>query len=114
MRDAVNELNALVRDKRLVEGIERFYADEVVMEESSSQAMEGRIANRDRERVFQDGLTRWDARLESSVVDEESGLAFNRWTIEYDHSTFGPGVLRQVAAQQWRDGKVVRETFYKI
>ena len=111
---SVSELNNLIAARKLVAGVERFYADDVVMSESFAQSLSGKNANIDRERVFQDGLTKWDATLHESVVDEENGLAFNRWTIEFNHSQFGEGVLRQIAAQTWRDGKVVAESFYKI
>ena len=114
LEQAVTELNRLVADRKLVEGIDRFYADDVVMAESASQSTRGKAANRERERVFVDGLTRWDATLHETVVDATKGLAMNRWTIEYSHRQFGDGVLRQIAAQQWRDGRIVHEAFYKI
>jgi SnoaL-like protein len=113
LKDTVAELNRLVADKKLVEGIDRFYADDVVMAESSAQSTTGKAANRERERAFVDGLTKWSATLHDTVVDEERGLALNRWTIEFDHRQFGAGVLRQIAAQTWRDGQIVHEAFYK-
>lgn len=114
LTSAVAELNRLIAGKKLVEGIERFYDDDVVMIESASQKTAGKAANRERERAFVDGLTKWNATLHDSVIDERRGIALNRWTIEYDHGQFGSGVLRQIAAQQWRDGRIVEETFYKI
>jgi hypothetical protein len=114
LRTSVEELNRLVAGRKLVEGIERFYADDVVMAESFTQSTTGKDANREREQAFVDGLTRWDATLHESVVDENRGIALNRWTIEYEHTQYGPGVLRQIAAQTWQDGKVVHEVFYKM
>jgi hypothetical protein len=111
---AVAELNRLVAGRKLVEGLDRFYDSEVVMIESSAQATRGKDANREREKKFVDGLTKWNATLHESVVDESKGLALNRWTIEFEHKEFGAAVLRQIAAQQWRDGKIVEEAFYKI
>lgn len=109
-----HELNELVRQKKLVEGIERYYDDEVVMIESSSQTTVGKSANLERERAFEAGLTRWEAKLHASIVDDERHLAFNHWTIHYDHEQYGSGVLEQIAVQQWRHGKIVREAFYKL
>ena len=114
IQSSVAELNRLVASKQLLEGIDRYYADDVVMAESSSQATTGKEANRERERAFVDGLTKWDATLHESVVDEKQGLALNRWTIAFQHREFGEGVLKQIAAQQWRDGKIVHEAFYKL
>jgi SnoaL-like protein len=114
LASAVAELNHLIADKKLIEGIDRFYDDDVVMIESSSQSTAGKPANRDRERVFVDGLTKWNATLHESVIDEANGLVVNRWTIEFDHSQFGAAVLRQIAAQRWRDGRIIEESFYKL
>lgn len=114
LTSSVAELNELIRRRQLVEGIERFYADDVVMLESSSQSTAGKAANRDRERAFVSGLSRWDATLRSSIVDEQRGLAFNHWTISFEHADFGSGVLEQIARQEWRDGRIVREAFYKL
>ncbi|HSP16369.1 MAG TPA: nuclear transport factor 2 family protein [Thermoanaerobaculia bacterium] len=114
LASAVAELNRLIAGRKLVEGIDRFYDDNVVMTESASQSTAGKAANRERERVFVDGLTKWNATLHDTVIDETRGVALSRWTIEYDHTQFGAGVLRQIAAQQWRDGRIVEESFYKV
>lgn len=111
---SIDELNALIRDRKLVEGIERFYADEVVMAESGTQSMTGKIANRERERAFVTGLTRWEPTLHSSAVDEHRGVAYNHWTIPFTHTEYGSGVLEQIAVQQWKDGRIVHEAFYKL
>ena len=111
---SVQQLNHLVQQRRLVEGIERFYSDDIVMVEGGGATTVGKDTNRERERVFESGLTRWDARLVASAVDEAAGTALNQWTIEYAHSEWGAGALNQVAVQQWRDGRIVHEAFYKI
>lgn len=114
LSEKVRELNDLVAAGQLVEGIERFYADDVTMAESNEQSMTGKEANRVREQAFQSGLTQWDARLLSSAVDSESGTALNQWSIDFAHNEYGAGTLRQVAVQQWRDGRIVNESFYKL
>lgn len=114
LQQDVEELNRLVAEKKLVEGVQRFYAEDVVMAESYAQSTNGKVANIERERAFVDGLTKWDATLHETVVDEDRGLALNRWTIDYEHSQYGPGVLRQIAAQTWQNGKIVHEAFYKL
>ena len=114
LRESIHELNELVRQRRLSEGVERFYDADVVMIESSSEETRGKAENIARERIFEAGLKRWDAVLNATVVDERSGIAFNHWTIHFDHSEFGNGILEQIAMQQWRDGRIVREAFYKL
>ena len=114
LEQQVRELNTLVVAGQLVEGIDRYYADDVEMAEAADQAMTGKEANRARELAFQNGLTQWDARLLSSAVDDQNGTALNQWSIDFAHNEYGSGTLRQVAVQQWRDGRIVRESFYKL
>ena len=111
---SVKQLNQLIEQKRLVDGIEAFYADDVAMAEAGAEPMVGKDANRAREEAFQGGLTKWDARLVASAVDETTGTALNQWLIDFEHAQWGPGTLNQVAVQQWRDGRIVRESFYKF
>ena len=113
--DAVTDLNTLVANREtILTAFERYYADDVTMHESSAGTTAGKHENREREQQFVSGLTKWNATLLGSAVDSERGLAFNRWHIEFEHTAFGAGVLRQIAAQQWRDGKIVNESFYKL
>ncbi len=110
----VKHLNQLIVDRQLVEAIDRYYHDDVVMTESLTQAMNGKDANRERERAFAGGLTAWDARLVSSAIDEASGTALNEWVLDYVHTEYGAGKMHQVAVQRWKDGRIVEESFYKL
>ena len=113
LSESVDHLNELIVQRKLVDGIDIFYADDVAMVEAGGEPMIGRDANRERERAFEEGLTAWNAHLLASAVDESTGTAFNEWVIDYDHAAWGAGTLRQVAVQKWRDGQIVREVFYK-
>lgn len=110
----VRKLNELIQQKRLVDGIEAFYADDVAMVEAGAEPMVGKAANRDRELAFEGGLKSWKATLLASAVDESNGTALNQWAIDFEHEQWGAGALRQVAVQQWRDGRIVHEAFYKF
>lgn len=113
-RVAVNELNSMIVKRQILEAIDRYYADEAAMRESFTDLTEGKQANRVRETAFVNGLTAWKATLHDSFVDEERGVAMNRWTLEYTHTQWGTFTVRQIAVQQWRDGKIVDESFYKF
>lgn len=114
LHQAVRELNELIVNKQLVHGIERFYADDVVMVEGGGAATAGKDANRERERLFEGGLTRWEPKLVASAVDETSGTALNEWILDFTHDQWGSAQQRQVAVQKWQDGRIVHEAFYKL
>lgn len=110
----VRKLNQMIEQKQILEAIERYYDDEVVMAEAGGEPTVGKQANTERERMFAEGLTSWKATLHSSAVDEETGTALNEWTLDYNHKLWGSATMRQVAVQKWRDGRIVQEFFYKF
>ncbi|MDQ3282798.1 MAG: nuclear transport factor 2 family protein [Acidobacteriota bacterium] len=114
LKFSVQQLNEMVANKQILEAFEQFYSDDITMVESGGEPMAGKEANRERERAFVGGLTKWDAQLLSSAVDEATGTALNEWVLTYDHSGWGAATMRQVAVQRWRDGRIVHESFYKL
>ncbi|HEY0155670.1 MAG TPA: nuclear transport factor 2 family protein [Thermoanaerobaculia bacterium] len=110
----VRKLNEMIVNRQIVDAFEQFYGDDVVMVEAGGEPMAGKSVNGERERAFVNGLTKWDARLVSSAVDESTGTALNEWILTWDHSAWGAVTARQVAVQRWRDGRIVHEAFYKL
>ena len=110
----VRKLNEMIVKMQILDAFEQFYGDDVVMVEAGGEPLAGKAANGERERAFVNGLTKWDARLVSSAVDEASGTALNEWVLTWDHSAWGPVTARQVAVQRWDGGRIVHEAFYKL
>lgn len=52
---SVKKLNELIAQKRLVDGLDAFYADDVAMVEAGGTPMVGKQANLDRERSSKAG-----------------------------------------------------------
>lgn len=104
----------MIVNRQIVDAFEQFYGDDVVMVEAGGEPIAGKSVNGERERAFVNGLTKWDARLVSSAVDETTGTALNEWILTWDHSAWGAVTARQVAVQRWRDGRIVHEAFYKL
>ena len=105
----VRELIALVEAGDAIAAMDEFYADDVEMRENLNPPMVGKAANLARERAFFAGITLHDNRAAAVLVDGDRA-AIN-WILDF---TGGDGVrysMDQVALQEWRDGKVIRERF---
>ncbi len=89
---------------------DRFYADDVVMSENGIDERVGKAANRAYEEAFVNGVEFHGAEVGAVLVDGDRAAV--EWT--FDLTPKGGERVRQhqVALQEWRDGKVVRETFY--
>jgi SnoaL-like domain len=105
------ELNQALQDQRVLEAFDRFYADEVAMQENSGEPCRGKTANRERVLQWAGTVAQFHAaRLIGSAVSDDR--AYSEW--EYD-LTYKNGVrsqINQVAVRVWRNGQVVSERFY--
>ena len=109
-RQRVLDLVAYVEQGRILEAIDEFYADDVVMQESNGTATAGKAANLERERAFYGTITDVENRALSVVVDGDRA-AIN-WLFEFTGADGKRYRMDQVAYQRWSGGVIVHERFY--
>ena len=109
-RDA--ELNALILEGRILDAFERFYAEDVVMQENTAPPTTGKAANRAREEQFIGSVEQLhEIRLLSTGAGED-GTTYGVWVIDASYKGAGRVRSEQVAVRTWKDGAVVREQFF--
>lgn len=94
----------------ILETFDRFYADDVVMSENGADERQGKAANREYEEAFVQNVTFHGAEVGDVLIDGERAAI--EWVFDMTPNGGERVQQRQVALQTWRDGKVVRETFY--
>ena len=104
-------LNQQVLGGDIMGAFEKFYAEDVVMQENSEEPIPGKAANRERELQFVASIAAFHgASVVSSAINGDT--SFSEWAMDV---TFQGGVrvsMAQVAVRTWKDGLVVRERFY--
>jgi hypothetical protein len=110
IRSQVRAVIEGIQAGRILETFDRYYADDVVMSENGIDERVGKAANRAYEQAFVDGVEFHGAELGAVIVDDD--LAAIEWSFDFTPKGGERVVQRQVAVQQWHDGKIVRETFY--
>ena len=109
-RDHVTRLVRYVEANRILDAIDELYDDHVSMQDNHNPPVVGQAANRERERQFFGGITLHQHRALSIAVDGDQAVI--HWLLEF---TGGDGKryrLDQLAHQEWKDGRIVRERFY--
>lgn len=111
LRHRVDTLNTMIRQGRIMEAMEEFYADDVVMSENDAEPTVGLAANLEREQAFVNN-TQWHGlELKDVVVDGDTSMV--RWWMDFTNSDYGQRLaFTQVAYQRWEDGKIAEERFY--
>jgi ketosteroid isomerase-like protein len=108
-RQRVKELVEYVESGRILEAIDRFYADDVAMQENSAAPVVGKAVNRERERVFFDSVTVHQNRARSIVADGDHAVI--NWLLEFTGADGKRYRLDQLAVQTWKDDRIVHERF---
>jgi len=107
----VEELNGMILNGQILEAFEKFYADDVVMQDNDYPARIGKTENREFEKAFVNGLQEFrGAKVLNTVVSD--GVAAIEWWFDYTHKDFGERNYRQLSVQRWKDDKIVEEKFY--
>ncbi|MES2124281.1 MAG: SnoaL-like domain-containing protein [Gemmatimonadota bacterium] len=109
-REAANDLVQLVTKGKLMEAFEKYYDEDVVMQENRKEPTVGKTANRVREEQFVGSVEAVHAMSAPSVVVDGDDVVIH-WIGDV---TFKGGVrvaMDQLAQQTWKDGKIVRERF---
>ncbi len=113
LRDDVNALNSMILQGQIMEAFEKYYADDVTMQENNGEPRVGKVTNRAYEEAFVSSLTAFNgAEVQALAVNEEDGLTMVQWWMAFTHKEYGDIDRTQVCVQQWKDGQIVHERFF--
>ena len=116
IHDLHAQLIAYLEEGKFAEGIEDFYADDVIAREGQAEANSGREALAAAERTFLEKVTAYHGiEVHATAIDETSegnGTVFYEATMRWDQSDKGAVVVEQAIVERWADGKVADIRFY--
>lgn len=111
IENALKDLNNLVGEGKLMDAFEKYYHDDVVMQENTSAPVTGKDANRKREIEFLNNIQEFrGASVKGVGVGDE--ISFVIWSYDYTHKEWGVKNYTQVSVQNWKDGKIIKEQFF--
>ena len=107
----IRELLGYIQEGRIMDAMREFYAEDVVMEEPMYGSTRGLEANLEREQKFVDSVKEFRGFEAKNVSVGENSATYENVMDWVDVS--GQEIrVEQVAVQEWREGKIVRERFY--
>ncbi|MEE3719040.1 SnoaL-like domain-containing protein [Tumidithrix elongata RA019] len=111
LRANFEEIKTLVLQGKAMEAFEKYYGENVTMQENENPATVGKAANRERELDFFSKVTEFRG-AEVKAVAYGEDVIISEWFVDYTHAEWGKVTHDQVSVQRWKDGKVVHERFY--
>jgi ketosteroid isomerase-like protein len=109
IKPQVLDLIGLVENGQMLEAMNRYYAENVAMQENVSPPTVGFAENYAREEAFYGSLAALKFNLVSVVV--EGDRAAINWVFDYTTAEGTQYRMDEIAIQTWRDGKVVHERY---
>jgi len=109
-KTAVEDLIAKVVGGKALEAFDKYYADDVEMQENEQSPRVGKAACR----AFEEDFFSKIKAVRTNVCDGyviSGGQAYIVYRMDVDHADMGAMKMSEVAIQQWSNGKVVREKF---
>jgi ketosteroid isomerase-like protein len=112
---SVQELDKQVNDDVLsgkaMEAFEKYYAEDVVMQENSEEPRRGKAANRKAEEEFFASVEAFNGgSVKASAVNGD--VSFSEWEMDITFKGGHRVKMSQVAVRHWKNGKIVHERFF--
>jgi hypothetical protein len=107
----LNDLNSLVVSGKLIEAFEKYYDDNVSMQENAGAPLIGKKENYQRELEFLGNIVEF---RKAAVIDMAIGddVSYVTWQFDYTHKDWGVRNYTQVSVQHWKEGKIIHEQFF--
>lgn len=107
---SLNDLNSLVLEGKLLDAFEKYYHDDVAMQENNLPPTVSKEANREREIQFLNNISEFrGAAVKGLAIGDD--ISFVIWSYDYTHKEWGDRNYTQVSVQKWQDGKIIHEQF---
>lgn len=112
--EKAQDLQNLVYSGQLLEAFDKYYHEDVSMQENFDEPRKGKASNRQYEEQFLASIEAFHGGAVTSLaVDEEKQVALIESWMELTFKGSNDKVkMGQVSVQQWKDGQVYHERFY--
>ena len=107
----VEDLSKMISQGKILEAFEKYYAEDIVMQENEDAPRIGKEENRKYEEAFVNGIVEVHDMKTLGVAWGDNYSVIESY-MDVTHKDWGRVARAQVAIQRWKDGKVVNEKFY--
>ena len=113
VKENIHELNNMIVQGKLLEAFEKFYANDVVMQENSEPPRIGKDKNREFEKQFVASVQKiHDAKVNAIAYNEDTSVSMVEWEFDMTFKDGKRSKMSQVCVQKWKGGKITHERFF--
>jgi hypothetical protein len=111
IKSSLNDLNSLVIGGKLMDAFDKYYHDDIEMQENNNPGVKGKAYHRRREMEFLNNVTEFRSASVSGLA-VNGDTSFVIWSYDYTHKEWGVRNYTQVSVQKWEDCKIIKEQFF--
>ncbi|MDT7044065.1 SnoaL-like domain-containing protein [Candidatus Nitronereus thalassa] len=111
LESRLEELFSYIREGRILDAMNDFYTDDVVMQENTQTPTVGRAANLEREKQFLSTVKEWKG-FDVTAKAIGDNVTFYETVMDWVATDGTPVHVEQVVVAKWKDGRIVHERFY--
>ena len=111
LQDRLEDLFSYIREGRILEAINEFYAEDAVMQENDQLPTVGREANLEREKQFLSTVKEWQ-RFDVTAKGIGEDATLYETVMDWVTTDGTPVHVEQVVVAKWQHGKIIHERFY--
>ena len=111
--DKIKAVYEMIYSGQILDAFEKYYHEEVVMQEATGAVREGKEANRAYEQQFVDSVQEiHNGGIDGITSNEEDGVTMVESWMDVTFKDGNRVKLEQVAVQRWEGDFVIHERFY--
>lgn len=111
IKELVEDLVKMINEGKIMEAFEKYYADNIVMQENETAPRVGKDVNREYEKAFVGGIVEFHSGKTLGIAVGDNYSTVESF-MDVTHKDWGRVARTQVAVQKWENGKIVNEKFY--
>ncbi len=112
LKTYVDGLNNMILEGRFIDAFEKYYHEDVQMQENQHEARLGKDANREFEKAFMESVEEVHSISLGHVAVGDDGSSMCEWEMDVSFKDGTRKHLEEVAVQEWQGDKIISEHFY--
>ncbi len=111
LKEKIKDLNQMILSGKMMDAFEKYYHNDVTMQENNETPTVGKDANRERE-IQSMGMIEEFHGAEVKNVAVGDDVTMVEWEMDVTYKGAPRNLMCQVAVQKWKDGQIINERFY--
>jgi len=113
LEESVNGYFELLGQGKSMDAFEKYYAEDIIMQEPGEEPRVGKEANRKFELEYIAGIEEMHgAEIKNVAINSEKGVVFIQTWMDATFKGYGRMQMEEVQVQTWKDGQIVHERFF--